>query len=116
MCAIATKEAAGGQNDISDEISAANYLVDQNIFNKTDRVNIGSIVPNVADAQLLSLLSGINPKARTRSIVDSLVKILKLLQPLIIILVSVYYTVCLCQYDMRFYSHASCMIIIHLHT
>ena len=107
MCAMATKEAAGGQDDISDEISAANYLVDQNIFNKTDRVNIGSIVPNVADAQLLSLLSGINPKARTRSIVDSLVKILKLLQPLIIILVSVYYIEFLCSYDMHFYSHAS---------
>jgi len=82
MCA---KEVEGG-DDIGNEIAAANYLVDQNIFNKTDRVNIGSIVPTVADAQLLSLLSGLNPKARTRSIVDSLMKILKLLQPLIIIL------------------------------
>lgn len=73
-------------DEIGNEISAANYLVEQNIFNKTDRVNIGSIVPTVADAQLLSLLSGLNPKARTRSIVDSLMKILKLLQPLIIVL------------------------------
>jgi predicted ATPase/class 3 adenylate cyclase len=71
---------------IDNESEAANFLVDENIFNKTDRVNIGSIVPSVADAQLLSLLSGLNPKARTRSIADSLMKILTLLQPLIIIL------------------------------
>lgn len=83
MCASMT---ASGQVDIESEISAANYLVDQHVFNKTDRVNIGSIVPTLADAQLLSLLSGLNPKARTRSIVDSLIKILKLLQPLIIVL------------------------------
>ena len=83
MCAMKT---AVNENDIGDEKSAANYLVDQNIFNKTDRVNIGSIVPTVADAQLLSLLSGINPKARTKSIVDSLIKIMKLVQPLIIVL------------------------------
>ncbi|KAL7551428.1 hypothetical protein ACHAWF_014616 [Thalassiosira exigua] len=80
MCATNERE------DVDNEIAAANYLVNQNIFNKTDRVNVGSIVPTVADAQLLSLLSGLNPKARTRSIVDSLMKILKLLQPLIIIL------------------------------
>lgn len=71
---------------IDDEIVAAKYLVDQNIFNKTDKVNMGSIVPTVADAQLLSLLSGMNPKARTKSIVDSLIKILKFLQPLMVIL------------------------------
>mmetsp|Transcript_2252 Transcript_2252/g.5269 ORF Transcript_2252/g.5269 Transcript_2252/m.5269 type:complete len:1378 (+) Transcript_2252:1-4134(+) len=72
--------------EIDNEVSAANYLVDENIFKKTDRVNIGSIVPTVADEQLLSLLSGLNPKARTRTIVDSLMKILKLLQPFMIIL------------------------------
>ena len=72
--------------EVDNEVSAANYLVEQNIFKKTDRVNIGLIVPTVADAQLLSLLSGLNPKARTKTIVDSLMKILKLLQPLIIIL------------------------------
>ena len=84
MIMCANKGAAG--NDVGNEISAANYLVDHNIFNKTDRVNIGSIVPTVADAQLLGLLSGLNPGARTRSIVDSLMKILTLLQPLVIIL------------------------------
>lgn len=71
---------------IDNELVAANFLVDENILNKTDRVNIGSIVPSVADAQLLSLLSGLNPKARTRSIADSLMKLITLLQPLIIIL------------------------------
>ncbi|KAL7469251.1 hypothetical protein ACHAXS_009513 [Conticribra weissflogii] len=82
-CAMLT---AGNGREIDNEVSAANYLVDENIFKKTDRVNIGSIVPTVADAQLLSLLSGLNPKARTRTIVDSLMKILKLLQPFMIIL------------------------------
>ncbi|KAL3802963.1 hypothetical protein HJC23_011586 [Cyclotella cryptica] len=77
---------ADGESTLDSEAAAANYLVNGNIFNKTDRVNIGSIVPSVADAQLLSLLSGLNPKARTRSIADSLMKILTLLQPLIIIL------------------------------
>jgi predicted ATPase len=77
---------SGEDTTIDNELLAANFLVDENIFNKTDRVNIGSIVPSVADAQLLSLLSGLNPKARTRSIADSLMKILTLLQPLIIIL------------------------------
>jgi class 3 adenylate cyclase len=81
---IGAKKESGG--DIGDEISAANYLVDQNILNKTDLINIGSIVPTVADAQLRSLLSGINPVARTKSIVDSVIKILRLLQPLLIIL------------------------------
>jgi hypothetical protein len=84
MIICANNGAAG--NDIGNEISAANYLVDQNIFNKTDRFNIGSIVPTVADAQLLGILNGLNPNARTRSIVDSLMKILKLLQPLLMIL------------------------------
>lgn len=68
---------------ISDEILAANYLADQSILNKANFVNIGSIVPTVADAQLRSLLSGINPVARTKSIVDSVIKILRLLQPLL---------------------------------
>jgi len=81
---IGASKMSGGV--ISDEISAANYLVDQNILNKTDLVNIGSIVPTIADAQLRSLLSGINPVARTKSIVDSVIKILRLLQPLLMIL------------------------------
>eukprot|EP00985_Skeletonema_marinoi_P012749 scaffold6223_cov145-Skeletonema_marinoi.AAC.5 len=72
--------------DFDSEVEAADYLVQENVFKKTDRVNIGSIVPQVADAQLLSLLSGMNPNARTKSIVDSMMKILKLLNPLIIIL------------------------------
>ncbi len=72
--------------EFNDEAAAADYLVEENVFKKTDRVNIGSIVPQVADAQLLSLLSGMNPNARTRSIVDSMMKILKLLNPVIIIL------------------------------
>eukprot|EP00986_Skeletonema_menzelii_P014529 scaffold9749_cov148-Skeletonema_menzelii.AAC.5 len=72
--------------DFDSEAAAADYLVEENVFKKTDRVNIGSIVPQVADAQLLSLLSGMNPNARTRSIVDSMMKILKLLNPVIIIL------------------------------
>lgn len=76
----------GEGKTIDNESEAANFLVDENIFKKTDRVNIGSIVPSVADAQLISLLSGLNPKARTRSIADSLMKILTLLQPFIIIL------------------------------
>ena len=84
MILCASEVGAGNNN--GDEIAAANYLVDQSILNKTDRVNIGSIVPTVADAQLRSLLSGLNPKARTRSIVDSMMKILKRLQPLMVIL------------------------------
>jgi predicted ATPase/class 3 adenylate cyclase len=83
MIQVASIESGEG---FDSEVSAADYLVEQNIFKKTDRVNIGSVVPQVADAQLLSLLSGLNPKARTKSIVDSLMTILKRLTPLFIIL------------------------------
>jgi tetratricopeptide (TPR) repeat protein len=84
MC-TSRADTVGGDNG-GDEVAAANLLVERTVFNKTDRVNIGSVVPTVADAQLLSLLSGLNPKTKTKNIVDSLMKILKLLQPLMIVL------------------------------
>ena len=88
IVAAAMMKVASSQSgeDFDSEVAAADYLVEQNVFKKTDRVNIGSIVPQVADAQLFSLLNGMNPKARTKSIVDSMMKILKLLNPLLIIL------------------------------
>jgi hypothetical protein len=60
-------------------------LISNKVLNKTDRVVLGSIIPSVIDSQLISLLQGQNAMVLTQNIADSLIKIFRPLQPLLIV-------------------------------
>ena len=71
--------------EINDDNKAMTELIDHKILNRTDRVVIGSILPSVIDAQLMSLLKGQNPTSLAKTLVESMLKILIPLQPLMMV-------------------------------
>ena len=75
----------GLEKDLEDEIAALVLLIEHRVLNKTDRAVIGSILPTVTDQQLMSLLKGQNQKAITKAMGDSLMKLFRPLQPLMLI-------------------------------
>lgn len=70
--------------EATDEVDAVKKLVDEKLLTKTDRMMIGSVIPSISDAQLISLLPK-NPKILARAIVESFIKLLKPLQPVMLV-------------------------------
>ena len=75
---------SNSEEDFESEAKAVNELLSHKTLSKTDRMMLGSIIPSISDAQLISLLPK-NPKTMTKAIVDSLIKVLKPLQPVMLV-------------------------------
>lgn len=60
-------------------------LIRRKILNKSDQLMIGRILPEVMNNELLSLLKGRNPTAMIKDLVDSLLKIMIPLQPVMLV-------------------------------
>jgi hypothetical protein len=75
---------SNSEEDFENEVEAVNELLSHKTLSKTDRMMLGSIIPSISDAQLISLLPK-NPKTMTKAIVDSFIKVLKPLQPVMLV-------------------------------
>ena len=75
---------SNSDKDFESEVEAVNELLSHKTLSKTDRMMLGSIIPSISDAQLISLLPK-NPKTMTKAIVDSFIKVLKPLQPVMLV-------------------------------
>ena len=75
---------SSSEEEFDNEAKAVDELLTHKILSKTDRMMLGSIIPSISDAQLISLLPK-NPKTMTKAIVESFIKVLKPLQPVMLV-------------------------------